>query len=175
MYAGHFASALILKTAKPEAPTWGLVAGAGLLDIGFGLLVACGVEGLSPNWKTAHLLNIPWSHSLLTTLLLGGLFAALFRSRGRGVMLVMFAAVFSHWGLDVLVHRPDMELWPHSTIKLGLFKVFGPVSGWAETLFVVVATIIYALRARVSPTHGRHWAARGALMAVFWGMGYVAG
>jgi hypothetical protein len=96
MYAGHFASALLLKTAKPETPTWALVAGAGLLDILFGVLVALGVEGLMPNWKTAHLLNIPWSHALLTTLVLGALFAMVFRPRGWGVMLAVFAAVLSH-------------------------------------------------------------------------------
>lgn len=79
----------MLKTAKPETPTWALIAGAGLLDILFGLLVALGIEGLLPNWKSAHLLNIPWSHSLLMTILFGALFAVLFRRRGWGVMLVI--------------------------------------------------------------------------------------
>ena len=31
MYAGHFAAALALKARVPEAPTWGLVAGVGVL------------------------------------------------------------------------------------------------------------------------------------------------
>jgi membrane-bound metal-dependent hydrolase YbcI (DUF457 family) len=173
MYAGHFASALVLKTVKPEAPTWALVAGCGLLDLAFGLLVALGIEGVMPGWKTMHLLNIPWSHSLLMTVLMGAGFAALFRKRGWAVMLVLFAAVFSHWALDVLVHRPDMELWPHSAIRLGFYSVFGAVSGWAETALVVTAVAIYAVRARVAEGYGRHWIAISGLMMALWSLGYV--
>jgi membrane-bound metal-dependent hydrolase YbcI (DUF457 family) len=171
MYAGHFASALALKTAKPEAPTWALVAGCGLLDLVFGLLVAAGIEGVMPGWEHDHLLNIAWSHSLLTAVLLGAGFAALFFRRGWAVMLVLFAAVFSHWVLDILVHRPDMDLWPHSAIKLGFYKIFGPVSGWAETAIVVVAITIYAARARRANGYGRHWIAMCVLLAVFWAIG----
>jgi hypothetical protein len=68
-----------------------------------------------------------------------------------------------------------MELWPHSTIRLGFLRIFGPVSGWAETLLVVIATAVYAVRARASDTYGRHWLAVCGLMAVFWGMGHLAG
>jgi hypothetical protein len=174
MYAGHFASALVLKTVKPQAPTWALVAGCGLLDLAFGGLVALGIEGVMPDWKTVHLLNIPWSHSLLTAVLAGVGFAAIFYRRGWAVMLVLFAAVFSHWALDVLVHRPDMELWPHSAIKLGFYNVFGPVSGWAETGLVILGVVIYAGRARLADDYGRHWIAICGLMAVFWTLGYVA-
>ncbi len=167
MYAGHFASALVFKTVKPQTPTWALVAGAGLLDLLFGVLVALGIEGVLPKWNTAHLLNIPWSHSLLMVILLGGAYAALFRRHGRGVMLVLFAAVLPHWVLDILVHRPDMELWPHSGVKLGFFDVFGPVSGWAETAIVTVSMAIYGLRARVTDEYARHWIAMCGLMVAF--------
>jgi membrane-bound metal-dependent hydrolase YbcI (DUF457 family) len=174
MYAGHFASALVLKTVKPQAPTWALVAGCGLLDLTFGVLVAFGVEGVMPDWKTAHLLNIPWSHSLLGAVMLGVAFAAPFYRRGWAVMLVLFAAVCSHWALDVLVHRPDMELWPHSAIRLGYHAVFGPVSGWAETALAILGTAIYAVRARGAEGYGRHWIAICGLMGLFWTLGYVA-
>lgn len=173
MYAGHFASALVLKTARPDTPTWALVAGAGLLDLLFGVFVAIGLEGAAPDWSVSHRLHIPWSHSLAMALIWAGLFAALFRARGRGVMLVLFAAVMSHWGLDVLVHRPDMELWPYSPTKLGLYDVFGPVSGWAEITLVLVASLVYAARARVAPAYGRYWLAMPGLMAVFLGLGYL--
>jgi hypothetical protein len=175
MYAGHFASALVLKTIKPDAPTWGLVAGCGLLDLLFGILVAFGIEGAMPDFQSSHRLDISWSHSLLMTVLLGTMFAALFHHRGRVVMLILFTAVLSHWALDVLVHRPDMQLWPHSATNLGLFKWFGPVSGWAETVIVIVSTTLYALRARVAKDYGRHWATMCGLIALLWGLGYVGG
>ncbi len=150
-----------------------MAAGAGLLDLLFGALVALGVEGVSPNWKTAHLLNVPWSHSLLMVVLLGGAYAVLFRGQGRGVMLVLFAAVFSHWALDILVHRPDMEPWPNSAVKLGFFDVFGPVSGWAEITIVVVFTAIYALRVRASDGYGRRWMAMSGLMVALLAIGFL--
>lgn len=174
MYAGHFASALALKTVKPEAPTWALVAGAGLLDLLFGWFVAFGIEGAMPDWRTSHLLNIPWSHSLLMTAVWGGGFALLFRARGLGVMMAVLAAVVSHWFLDVFVHRPDMELWPNSTIRLGFSNLFGPVSGWAESVLVVGASTLYALRARVADQYGRHWIAVCAVMIMFWGLGFLS-
>ena len=175
MYAGHFAAALGLKAATPRAPTWALVAGAGALDLAFGTLVIAGREGFAPDYAASHLLDIPWSHSLVTAALLGAGFAACFRAKGRTVMLAVFAAVVSHWLLDLLVHRPDMALWPGSTKRLGYAALFGPVSGWAETLIVLVLTLAYALAARRPAGHGRHWPAVCGLMAVFWLMGRAAG
>jgi membrane-bound metal-dependent hydrolase YbcI (DUF457 family) len=175
MYAGHFASALVLKTIKPETPTWALVAGCGLLDLLFGVLVAFGIEGAMPDYQNSHRLNIPWSHSLLMAMVLGTAFAALFHRRGRVVMVVLFTAVISHWVLDVLIHRPDMQLWPQSATQLGFFKFFGPVSGWAETTIVVISTSIYAIRARVATDYGGHWATMCGFIVLLIGLGYVGG
>jgi hypothetical protein len=36
----------VLKTAKPEAPTWALMAGRGLLNLAFGVLVAFRLKGV---------------------------------------------------------------------------------------------------------------------------------
>ena len=174
MYAGHFASALVLKTIKPQAPTWALVTACGLPDLLFGLLYALGIEGAAPDFETRHVLNIPWSHSLLMAVLFGFVFGALFRRQGQAAMAVIFAGVMSHWVLDIMIHRPDIELWPYSPAKLGFFDKFGPVSGWAETGMVVIATAIYMFNARVAPSYGRQWIAMAALIAGFWGMGYLA-
>lgn len=175
MYAGHFATALALKTATPKAPTWALAAGCGLMDIVFGALVAARVEGFAPDFRTSHLLVIPWSHSLLSAILLGIAFAAPFWRRGFGVVLTLFAAVVSHWLLDVLVHRPDMQLWPHAPISLGYVSIFGPVSGWGESALVLACVTLYALAARNAQDYGRHRGLACALMLVMWLMGLSAG
>lgn len=175
MYAGHFAAALALKSARPETPTWALVAGSGALDLVFGVLVAAGVEGFAPDFASSHRLVVPWSHSLAGAVLIGTAFAACFWRRGAVVVLVLFAAVLSHLALDVLVHRPDISLWPSAGRMFGFYDRFGPVSGWAESAFIVVCTGVYALRARRAETFGRYWLANCALMGVFWAMGLASG
>lgn len=175
MYAGHFAAALALKAAEPRAPTWGLVLGSGLLDIAFGGLVALGIEGFSPDYRHDHLFVIPWSHTLASAAVLGAAFAACFWRRGWRVALALFAAVISHWALDLLVHRPDLALWPDAPLKFGYYEWFGPVSGWAETVLVIVFAAVYVASARTRATHGRHWEIVCAVLAIFWTMGLSAG
>ena len=174
MYAGHFAAALALKTARPEAPTWALVAGVGALDLLFGVAVAAGIEGFAPDFAVSHRLMIPWSHALATSLLVGAGFAACFWRRNPAVAVAIFAAVQSHWLLDVLVHRPDMTFWPGSANGIGYFSLFGSISGWAETIFVIGCTGLYAASARRAPDYGRHWPVICGLMAMFWLMGRSA-
>lgn len=175
MYAGHFAVALALKAVRPAAPAWALAAGTGLLDLVFGGLVAAGVEGFAPDFARSHLLVIPWSHSLLGAVVLAAGFVLCFRGRGGGVMLAIAAAVLSHWLLDLLVHRPDLPLWPCGTLRLGGFAWFGPVSGWAETVLTVTGAGLYAGAARRATDFGRFWPANVALLGLFWLMGLSAG
>jgi hypothetical protein len=59
--------------------------------------------------------NYPYSHSLLTLALWGVLFgigySLLMRSR-LVAGIIIAALVVSHWVLDVIVHVPDMPIWP---------------------------------------------------------------
>lgn len=168
MYPGHFAAGLALKTIKPEAPTWALLVGVGLLDWLFGLFVALGVEG----GKIGHL-NIPWSHSLVMSIVWSGLFASLFWRRGRAIVLIMFVAVMSHWVLDLLSHQPDMTLWPYASKQIGLGPYFGGLAGWLEVLVTVVATTWYAISAKHGQGYGRHWGVVCGIMAVLYGVEYL--
>ena len=122
MYAGHFAAALALKAQVPRAPTWGLLVGVGVLDILFGPFVLAGIErvsltpGISPGFSLDH---IDWSHSLVMSVVWSILFGAAFLRRGRRVAAVMAVAVFSHFVLDIVMHPPDLALWPGSAAHLG--------------------------------------------------------
>jgi len=66
--------------------------------------------------------HFPFSHSLLAVvawaLALGGLYFIITQRR-RGAVVVG-SLVLSHWLLDLLVHRPDLPLWPGSAVKVGL-------------------------------------------------------
>jgi hypothetical protein len=125
MFVGHYAAALAAKAAEPRAPLWALVGGCQLLDIGWSGLVMAGVEKLridpSLPGSNLDLYYMPFTH---------GLPAALAWSVGAGLIArvarlpwaasaMIGASVFSHWLLDFLVHRPDLELLPHGA-KVGL-------------------------------------------------------
>ena len=66
--------------------------------------------------------NIVYSHSLLMDILWGALLAGayyLWRRNARGAW-ILFAAVVSHWILDVVSHRPDMRIAPGIPGAFGL-------------------------------------------------------
>jgi hypothetical protein len=169
VYPGHFAAGLAIKTLKPESPTWGIMVGVGLLDWLFGVFVMFGIEG-----GTYSHLDIPWSHSLAMSLAWSILFAALFWRRGRGVMLALCAAVMSHWVLDLASHHPDIGLWPHSRIELGLNQYSGGLAGWFEVSISVWATLWYVASARKTLRHGRHWGVVCGVMALAYVAEYLA-
>ena len=119
MFAGHYAAAIAAKAAEPRAPMWTLVAGAQLIDIGWSVLVMTGVErgSLDPTLPGSAfvLAYMPFTHSLPGVIgwALGATLLARYLLRLGWTPAVMIGAVvFSHWLLDLLVHRPDLELYP---------------------------------------------------------------
>lgn len=127
MFAGHYAAAIAAKAVEPRAPTWTLVAGCQLIDIGWGALVMAGVERghTEPALPGSPLVleHMPFTHSLPGVIVwsLGAALLARYALRlNWRPAIVIAAVVFSHWLLDLLVHRPDLELFPN-----------GPKAGFA--------------------------------------------
>lgn len=125
MFAGHYAAALAAKAVEPKAPLWTLIAAAQLVDIGWGALVLAGVEygSIDPTLPGSALVleHMPWTHSLPAAIAwsLGALLLARYLLRlPMSAAIAIGAVVFSHWLTDLLVHRPDLELFP-SGPKLG--------------------------------------------------------
>lgn len=119
MFAGHYAAAIAVKAAEPRAPFWTLVAGCQLVDIGWGALMIAGVERaqVDPSLPGSPLVldHMPWTHSLPAAFVwsLAALVLARFLLRlGWPAAIAIAATVFSHWLLDLIVHRPDLELYP---------------------------------------------------------------
>lgn len=128
MFLGHFGVAFAAKKAAPAISLAMLFVAAQLADLAWPILVLAGVEkvAISPGITAVTPLDFvsyPYSHSLLTLAAWGaalGLAYNLVRRGGRRAFWVLFALVVSHWVLDVLVHRPDMPLYPGGSPKLGL-------------------------------------------------------
>jgi len=118
MFVGHYAAALGAKAIEPRAPLWTYVGACQLMDIGWSTLVMGGVEKLkidpSLPGSSLDLYYMPFTHSLPGSLALSAMAALmcllLLRLPWRASLLVGLT-VFSHWLLDLAVHRPDLLLW----------------------------------------------------------------
>ena len=88
---------------------------------------------------------MPWSHSAVAALVWGGLAALLVRGRAG---LILGAAVVSHWGMDWLVHGPDLPLLDGGGPLVGLGLWRWPLAGWAvEVLGLLAAAALVGRRA----------------------------
>ena len=117
MFIGHYGPAFLAATSR-RAPKLGtLFVAAQLLDFGFFGLMLAGIEHmrLVPGITVMNpmdLYDMPWTHSLAGALAWSAGFALLLWlwQKRASVALIGAAVVFSHWLLDLLVHRPDLTL-----------------------------------------------------------------
>ena len=117
MIAGHFGLAALVKSREPQAPLWALMLATVWLDIVFVPLFVAGVETITvvgrPGCYGAGIIHADYSHSLVGAIALSVAFGLAFGWRwGSRTAAVLGLVSFSHWVLDLLVHRADMPLFP---------------------------------------------------------------
>lgn len=152
MFAGHFGLAAAVKAKTPEVPLWALMLGTQLLDVVFVPLFLSGVETIEPiagGGYGENVIHADYSHSLAGALfisVIAGLLARRFWGRRGG--LIIASVVFSHWLLDLLVHRADLPLLPGN---IGNFPLLGfqlwqfpAVSTVVESVLIAVGVLMYA-------------------------------
>ncbi len=127
MFLGHFGVGFGAKSVVPEVSLGTLFLAAQFIDLLWPTLLLLGVEmvRIEPGATVVTPLafeHYPVSHSLLAVLcwavLVGGVHFLL--KRKSRAALVLAALVISHWALDAIVHRPDLPLYPGSTVRVGL-------------------------------------------------------
>ena len=130
MFIGHYSVALALRPAKgsPSLPV--LFGAVQLVDIAFFAFLVPGIERMrvepgATAMNPMDLYFLPYTHSLVGALgfsvVFAGIVAALSpRDLRWRAAVVAAVAVFSHWVLDLIVHRPDLGLVGDSDTKLGL-------------------------------------------------------
>ena len=130
MFVGHYSASLAAKAAEPRAPLWSYFIASQLLDVGWSAFVAVGIEKVRVDpqlpGSVFDLYYMPWTHSLLAAIawsILGALiFKWLLRLPNRAAVFIGLV-VFSHWVLDLVVHRPDLLLYPGGPkVGLGLWN-----------------------------------------------------
>src|SRR5215208_5913963 len=162
MIAGHYGLAAGVKSYAPRLPLWALTLSTFLLDVVFIFLNVAGLEYITPadptrgNGYGNALIHAYYTHSLVGALLIAAVAGALAGSRwGRRGGITIAAMVFSHWILDLLVHRPDLPFLPGNGGNLPLLG-FGLwqlplVSALAELALVLAGAYLYYRSARGLP------------------------
>ncbi len=153
MTAGHFGFAAAAKSKETRVPLWGLMLSTYLLDIVFVILASAGIESFT-EINPGHLkyggviIHAYYSHSLAGALIISALagFAAAWKWDKRGG-IVIGAVAFSHWILDLIVHRPDLPILPGNAGNLPLLG-FGlwnipTASALLELIIVLGGTYLY--------------------------------
>lgn len=161
MFIGHYAPALI-AAAHPKAPRLGtLFLAAQLVDIGFFILLPLGIEKMRFALGTTvmnpmDLYHMPYTHSLLGSLVWGAAFAAIIWLwlRNWTPALISGGVVVSHWFVDLIVHAKDLtlfgqppklgfELWnyPKVAMPLELAITFGALWYYTSRRPAVKATL----------------------------------
>jgi hypothetical protein len=127
LFIGHFAAGFAAKRLAPRTSLATLVLAACLVDVLWPALVLLGVEvvRIDPGntaFTPLDFVSYPWTHSLAMTAAWGAAFALAYRARtGEGrAALVVGALVVSHWVLDWISHRPDLQLAPGLPGRTGL-------------------------------------------------------
>jgi hypothetical protein len=115
-----------------DVPLWVLFIAVQLLDVFWAPFVLLGIEKarIVPGITASNPLDLyymPYTHSLVAAVIWSavgyGLFR-LWRGSARGAAALVGVAVFSHWILDFIVHRPDLPLYDDAAkVGLGLWNL----------------------------------------------------
>ena len=115
----HAATALLVKRKFPDAPTVWLLISVQLMELFWVIFNYFGLEKTTTekivkSVSDIHLVFMPFSHSILSALLLAvsGYLAAFKISGKRVVGLAVGIGIASHLVLDLITHAPDIVLAP---------------------------------------------------------------
>ena len=153
MIAGHFGFAAGVKSRERATPLWALMLATVWLDVIFVPLLLMKIETLKPvpgahQSYGGNFIYADYTHSLvgaiILSLVLGGLGGLVW---GRRSAIVLALVSFSHWLLDLIVHRGDLPILPGNAgnlprLGLGLWAQPGLAAG-LELLLVVGGAFLY--------------------------------
>jgi len=177
MFIGHFAVAFAAKRAAPRTSLGTTFVAAQLADLLWPIFLLLGWEHVRITQSTNPFLtldftNYPWSHSLAMEVVFGAALGALYFAVTRYSVgaIVVALLVPSHWVLDLIVHRPDLPLYPGGTAPFGFGLWTNPTATMiVEGIVFVAGLTIYARATRPRDRIGRYglWALAAFLVVVY--------
>lgn len=174
MFIGHFALGFAAKSAAPQVSLGTLFLAAQFIDLLWPTFLFMGLERvrIEPGATAVVPLvfeHYPYTHSLLAVLgwavLIGGLHFLLMRDRRSAGVLGLL--VLSHWVLDLLVHKPDLQILPWSDTVVGLRLWTSLTLTLAlEVPLFMLGVWLYARSTRAGDAAGR-WGLVGLVLFLF--------
>jgi hypothetical protein len=153
MFVGHYSVAFAVKTERNRIPLWVLFVAVQLLDFLWAPFVLLGIEKVRivPGITATNPLDLyymPYTHSLIGALVWSSAASLLYKFVARqkasnAAALIVGAAVFSHWVLDLIVHRPDLAIYDDTMkVGFGLWNYKG-IEFAVEIALLVLGIILY--------------------------------
>ena len=174
MFIGHFALGLASKKS-PNPPSLAMMfIAVQFLDLIWPIFVLLGLESFQIDEGNTKITpidfsNYPYSHSLMTALIWSLLFGLVYftATKNRKNAWLLGGLVFSHWILDLMVHRPDLPLTPFGSTKVGLGLWNHPA--WVIVLEVglFLAGLYFYLTARQRIRKVVFWSLIGFLLIIY--------
>ncbi len=146
MFIGHFGVSFAAKKVAPRVSLGTLFMAGQFIDLLWPLFLLLGLEHVEVDpgntaFTPLHFIHYPFTHSfagvLIWALLFGGVYFTL-RKDARSALL-LGGLVLSHWLLDLIVHRPDLQLLPGLDFVVG-FGLWNSVA-----LTIVIEGLIFVL------------------------------
>jgi membrane-bound metal-dependent hydrolase YbcI (DUF457 family) len=178
MFIGHYALAFGAKKVAPSVSLGTAFLACQFADLLWPTLLMLGKEvvEIDPGNTLVTPLNFvsyPYSHSLVMLVVWSALFAIVYRAiRGwnQTAILTVAALVFSHYLLDLIMHRPDLPitLTGSRRLGLGLWNYPGTTLALELTMFIV-GTTLYMMATRPRDRAGRFgfWTLIVVLVAIY--------
>lgn len=179
MVIGHFGFGLGAKKFAPKVSLGTLFMAVQWADLLWPVLLLLGIEhvGLQPGNKKFPLdfTDYPITHSLLMSLVWGFCFGFIYWLVKKDVRsaIVVGICVVSHWVLDLVVHRPDLPLFPGNSPMLG----FGLWNWPVVTAIVEFTLFAVGLAMYMRSTHAKNNTGKWSLwlMVVLLVVSHLAG
>lgn len=162
MFVGHYGVSFAAKKVEPSIPLWVLFLAVQFLDVLWALFVLLGIEKVRivPGITATNPLDLyymPYTHSLVAALFwscaVGLVYQLVARPSRRQASAIVGLAVFSHWVLDLIVHRPDLPLYDNAA-KVGLGLWNAPALAFGLEAALLFGGIWLCLRGQLARSFG---------------------
>jgi hypothetical protein len=159
MFVGHYGVSFAAQRMNRRVPLWVLFVAVQLLDVFWAPFILLGIEKVRivPGITASNPLDLyymPYTHSLIAAIAWSaaayGVYR-LWRGAAARAAMVVGLAVFSHWILDLVVHRPDLPLYD-DTAKVGLGLWNRPVLAFGLEAALLFGGMSLFLAGRTGPT-----------------------
>ncbi len=162
MFIGHYGVGFAGKKIEKSPSLGTMFLAAQFMDLLWPIFIVTGIEKVKivPGLMAANPLDFtyyPFSHSLLFSLIWGFLFGLVYYmiKKNKKASILLGLLVLSHWFLDLIVHRPDLPLYPGGPkVGLGLWNSI-PGSIIVELIIFLGGAYIYSKVTRAKNTAGK--------------------